>query len=776
MALDERTRAALRELGNALNEAVSSSARVHEILQRIREEGQRAVPRPRRDGRAREARAGGPRRRSPPSAAGDPARREETRGGELQDRREGPPLPPLGRHRPDARAPRAAGPAPARDDGHAPLDRRETDPEARARLLGLSLPGARAGDRPRRARAVPRRAGPALDDGAPRRRLRRDDGPPGVASAPRSRSASRSGSRRSRRGRRPRTARRSSSSVSRTARRWRRSTSPRPAGTGLRERRARDGLRLLAGGVRRELRLLRDGAARRGAEPDGGRDPRPVPRRRAREGLRPARGERRLHGDGRAAPERGERLPRARPPRGRGLAAEDDRLDGGRRSRDPRARAKRERRPNLAVSLTAAGNALRTRLMPINAQWPVAELFAALEEWPLEPGRRITFEVVLIAGVNDSPAEARALARLVKRVPSKVNLIPLNESAEWLPGLSRPSRGARRRVREPPRLLGRRRHRPLVEGARRGGGVRTAEGTRDARPAPAHSVAVRAILRRLRNQEVPMSRTIPYDPRHRPRPRPLRAGRPVAQQAAPAPTPGPRRPRAPPTPSEIARGAGKEARRLPGEGGADRPRAPRLPGRPRTPTSRSPSGASSSRRRSTTSRRPSCARPPEAAPADARVPLWLGETLLRARKTADADASFRKAAELAAQGARRAGPTTPARFLVQGSALSRLRRYDEAMVALGKARDLDGGRAGDALPDGLDARLPAEVDRRRDAPDPDRSRRTRGWRSPTTTAALSQEKLGRKDLMIVDLDRFVKVAPTAPEADRARALLAAAAR
>ena len=78
--------------------------------------------------------------------------------------------------------------------------------------------------------------------------------------------------------------------------------------------------------------------------------------------------------------------------------------------------------------------------MPINAQWPVEELFAALEEWPLEPGRRITFEVVLIAGVNDSPAEARALARLVKRVPSKVNLIPLNESAEWLPGLSRPSR------------------------------------------------------------------------------------------------------------------------------------------------------------------------------------------------------------------------------------------------------------------------------------------------------------------------------------------------
>ena len=101
--------------------------------------------------------------------------------------------------------------------------------------------------------------------------------------------------------------------------------------------------------------------------------------------------------------------------------------------------AKRERRPNLAVSLTAAENALRTRLMPINAQWGVTELFEALAEWPLEPGRKVTFEVVLVAGVNDSPEAARALARLVKRLPSKVNLIPLNESPEWLPGLKRPA-------------------------------------------------------------------------------------------------------------------------------------------------------------------------------------------------------------------------------------------------------------------------------------------------------------------------------------------------
>ena len=100
--------------------------------------------------------------------------------------------------------------------------------------------------------------------------------------------------------------------------------------------------------------------------------------------------------------------------------------------------ARRERRPNLAVSLTAAENGLRTRLMPINAQWGVSELFEALAEWPLEPGRRITFEVVLVAGANDGPEAARALARLVRRLPSKVNLIPLNESPEWLPGLKRP--------------------------------------------------------------------------------------------------------------------------------------------------------------------------------------------------------------------------------------------------------------------------------------------------------------------------------------------------
>ena len=103
------------------------------------------------------------------------------------------------------------------------------------------------------------------------------------------------------------------------------------------------------------------------------------------------------------------------------------------------ALAGRPRRPNLAVSLSGADDATRTKLMPINRTYPLTELFAALKRWPLERGRRITFEYVLIAGVNDTLADAAKLAALVRPLPSKVNLIPLNESKEWLPGLKRPS-------------------------------------------------------------------------------------------------------------------------------------------------------------------------------------------------------------------------------------------------------------------------------------------------------------------------------------------------
>ncbi len=100
--------------------------------------------------------------------------------------------------------------------------------------------------------------------------------------------------------------------------------------------------------------------------------------------------------------------------------------------------ARRERLPNLAVSLSAPDDETRARLMPVNRTWPIGDLFRALHAWPLEPGRRITFEYVLIDSVNDSGAAAARLAQLVRPLPSKVNLIPLNESPEWLPGLRRP--------------------------------------------------------------------------------------------------------------------------------------------------------------------------------------------------------------------------------------------------------------------------------------------------------------------------------------------------
>jgi 23S rRNA (adenine2503-C2)-methyltransferase len=101
--------------------------------------------------------------------------------------------------------------------------------------------------------------------------------------------------------------------------------------------------------------------------------------------------------------------------------------------------AGRPHRPNLAVSLSGADDSTRTKLMPINRTYPLAELFAALKRWPLERGRKITFEYVLIEGVNDTSADAVKLAALVRTLPAKVNLIPLNESKESLPGLKRPS-------------------------------------------------------------------------------------------------------------------------------------------------------------------------------------------------------------------------------------------------------------------------------------------------------------------------------------------------
>jgi 23S rRNA (adenine2503-C2)-methyltransferase len=81
---------------------------------------------------------------------------------------------------------------------------------------------------------------------------------------------------------------------------------------------------------------------------------------------------------------------------------------------------------NLAISLHATNDALRDEIMPINKKYPLAELFAALREYPTTNARRITFEYVMLKGVNDSPAEAKALVKLVSGLPAKFNLIPFN--------------------------------------------------------------------------------------------------------------------------------------------------------------------------------------------------------------------------------------------------------------------------------------------------------------------------------------------------------------
>jgi 23S rRNA (adenine2503-C2)-methyltransferase len=82
---------------------------------------------------------------------------------------------------------------------------------------------------------------------------------------------------------------------------------------------------------------------------------------------------------------------------------------------------------NLAISLHAVRDDLRDRLVPLNRKYPIAELLDACRSYPgASNARRITFEYVMLKGVNDSPAEARELVRLLAGIPAKVNLIPFN--------------------------------------------------------------------------------------------------------------------------------------------------------------------------------------------------------------------------------------------------------------------------------------------------------------------------------------------------------------
>jgi 23S rRNA (adenine2503-C2)-methyltransferase len=94
--------------------------------------------------------------------------------------------------------------------------------------------------------------------------------------------------------------------------------------------------------------------------------------------------------------------------------------------------AKETVRPKLAISLNASNDETRTRIMPINRKWNLTALIEAARNFPLRTREKLTFEYVLLAGVNDSPQNARELLDLVKGIRAKVNLIALNSG----PGIS----------------------------------------------------------------------------------------------------------------------------------------------------------------------------------------------------------------------------------------------------------------------------------------------------------------------------------------------------
>ncbi len=85
-----------------------------------------------------------------------------------------------------------------------------------------------------------------------------------------------------------------------------------------------------------------------------------------------------------------------------------------------------ETRVNLAISLHAPDDALRSELMPVNRKYSLSKLLACCRALPLPRRKRITFEYVLLRGINDSPEHARRLAKILRGIPSKVNVIPFN--------------------------------------------------------------------------------------------------------------------------------------------------------------------------------------------------------------------------------------------------------------------------------------------------------------------------------------------------------------
>jgi 23S rRNA (adenine2503-C2)-methyltransferase len=100
----------------------------------------------------------------------------------------------------------------------------------------------------------------------------------------------------------------------------------------------------------------------------------------------------------------------------------------------------------LAISLNATDEETRSYLMPVNRRSPLDKVLKLCKNFPLRPRSRITFEYVLVQGINDSPQDAKRLIKMLRGIPSKVNLIPLNEAPE-IP-LKKPSDEAVRRFQE----------------------------------------------------------------------------------------------------------------------------------------------------------------------------------------------------------------------------------------------------------------------------------------------------------------------------------------
>ena len=138
----------------------------------------------------------------------------------------------------------------------------------------------------------------------------------------------------------------------------------------------------------------------------------------------------------------------------------------------------------LAVSLHAVRDELRNELVPLNRKYPIAELLEACRNYPgVSNAKRITFEYVMLKGVNDSIEDAKALVRLLKGIPAKINLIPFNpwpgskyECSDWEQIEKFSSRGVRCRLclagahAARPRHLGR--LRPAQERDRKAFGAR----------------------------------------------------------------------------------------------------------------------------------------------------------------------------------------------------------------------------------------------------------------------------------------------------------------